>query len=108
VPYTEDKREARQIYWRNRYESLKARGRCIACGRAFKDTGVRCEDCRIKASGANARWRKKRKSELLAEIERLRAEVAELKRRLHERDPGRREEPEAGADAVRAAVFAEE
>lgn len=79
---------------------MKARGRCIACGKAFKDSGVRCEDCRIKASGANARWQKKRKSKLFAEIARLRAEVAELKRRLHERDPGRREEPEAGEDDV--------
>jgi hypothetical protein len=77
-----DNREARQIYWKNRYAKLKARGRCVVCGIAFKATGVRCEDCKIKATAHTSRWQKKRRGELLRELVRLRNEVAELRRLL--------------------------
>lgn len=75
-------REARQIYWRNRYESLKARGRCVVCGVERAAGGVRCEDCRIKQTVHSKRWQQKRRDELLAELERLRLENAELRTRL--------------------------
>jgi hypothetical protein len=65
-------------YWKIRYESLKARGRCVVCGKAFKERGLKCEDCKIKASAASHRWQKKRMGELRAEVIRLRAEVARL------------------------------
>lgn len=75
---TAAQREARQIYWKNRYASLKARGRCVVCGKAFKERGVKCEDCKIKAIGHSKRWQQKRRGELLAELARLRDKVAEL------------------------------
>jgi hypothetical protein len=70
--------EARRIYWKNRYESLKARGRCVACGKAAKERGLRCEDCKIKATGASKKWQRKRRDGARSELERLRAEVVRL------------------------------
>lgn len=69
-------------YWKHRYDALKDRGRCVVCGKAFRERGVRCEDCKIKSSGSTGRWQKKRRAAQQAEIARLRARVAELELEL--------------------------
>jgi hypothetical protein len=77
---------AGQAYWKIRYERLKDRGRCVVCGQVWRGRGVRCEDCKIKATGATKRWQKKSRRALLDMLAQLQAEVAELTARLECKD----------------------
>ena len=49
----------RSVYDKARYAALKARGKCVVCGKHFAQRGLRCCVCAEANHAAVERWKKK-------------------------------------------------
>lgn len=57
---TPDQRQRFNEWRRQRYAALKKRGKCVSCGVAFAQGGVRCRECALAILETVERCRSKR------------------------------------------------